>query len=100
MSLAQNFNRSSFGRFINAPEGRVFRLAAGTAFLVGGLLNRHTPGGVLAMAWSVFPLTAGAFDLCYVSALLGGPLSGKEIRAALGGPPERTLFAAAGSKTS
>jgi hypothetical protein len=33
------------------------------------------------MVWSIFPLSAGAFDLCFVSALLGGPLSGAKIRA-------------------
>lgn len=81
MRLATTFNRSKFGRFINSPAGRTFRLTAGTAFLVSGLLNRHTVGGLLSMAWSVFPLTAGAFDVCYVSALLGGPLSGKKLRA-------------------
>ncbi len=32
------------------------------------------------MAWGVLPLSAGAFDLCYISAVLGGPLSGARIR--------------------
>jgi hypothetical protein len=83
MRLADAFNRSSFGRLINQPAGRAFRLTAGAAFLVGGLLSRHTLGGLLSIGWSVFPLTAGGLDVCYVSALLGGPLSGKTIRAQL-----------------
>jgi hypothetical protein len=34
------------------------------------------------MAWSALPLSAGALDLCYISAVLGGPISGAKIRAA------------------
>jgi hypothetical protein len=32
------------------------------------------------MVWGVLSLSAGALDICYVSALLGGPLSGAKIR--------------------
>ena len=74
------FNRSGFSKFINSSAGRVFRLAAGTGFLVVGYLYRDHTLGVLSMVWSVLPLSAGAFDLCYVSAVLGGPLSGADIR--------------------
>jgi hypothetical protein len=79
-SLEASFNRSGFSRFINGPAGRVFRLAAGTAFLVVGFLFRHHALGVAAMIWSVVPLSAGAFNLCYISALLGGPISSARIR--------------------
>jgi hypothetical protein len=75
------FNRSGLSRFINSPAGRIFRLVAGTGFLVVGYVYRDHPLGVLSMVWSVLPLSAGALDLCYVSALLGGPLSGAKIRA-------------------
>lgn len=74
------FNRSGFSRFLNSPAGRVFRLAAGAGFLVVGYFYRGHTLGVLSMVWSVFPLSAGAFDICYISALLGGPLSGAKIR--------------------
>ncbi len=80
MSSAEAFNRSWFSRFINSQAGRVFRLVAGTGFLVVGYLFRDHPLGVISMAFSVLPLSAGAFDLCYVSAVLGGPLSGAKIR--------------------
>ncbi len=76
----ENFNRSGFSRFLNSPAGRVFRVAAGAGFLVVGYVYRSHALGVLSMVWSVFPLSAGAFDICYVSALLGGPLSGAKIR--------------------
>lgn len=78
-TLEEGFNRSGFARFINSPAGRVFRLLAGTAFLVVGLLYRDHTLGLVSMAWSIVPLSAGVFDWCYISALLGGPLSGAKI---------------------
>ncbi len=80
MSTHEAFNRSAFSQFINSPPGRIFRLAAGTGFLVGGYVRRRRALGLLSMAWSVLPLSAGAFDLCYISAVLGGPVSGAKIR--------------------
>ncbi|MEN6507524.1 MAG: hypothetical protein ABFD63_01840 [Smithella sp.] len=80
MSIAEKFNRSGFSRFINSSSGRFFRLVAGAGFLVVGYLFRDTPLGVIAMVWSIIPLSAAAFDICYVSAILGGPLSGAKIR--------------------
>ena len=74
------FNRSGFSRFLNSPGGRIFRLAAGAGFLVVGYLYRSHTLGVASMVWSIFPLSAGALDICYISALLGGPLSGAKIR--------------------
>jgi hypothetical protein len=80
MSRHEAFNRSGFSRFINSRAGRIFRLVAGTGFLVVGYLNRDHALGVLSMAWSALPLSAGALDICYISAVLGGPLSGTTIR--------------------
>jgi hypothetical protein len=79
-NFAEAFNRSSFARFINGPSGRAFRLVAGIGFLVIGLVYRDHLLGVLSLVWSIFPLSAGAFDICYISALLGGPIAGKRIR--------------------
>lgn len=78
--LEESFNRSGFSRYLNSPAGRVFRLAAGAGFLAVGYVYRGHALGVLSMAWSIFPLSAGALDICYLSALLGGPLSGAKIR--------------------
>ena len=80
MAWHEDFNRSPFSHFINSSEGRVFRVTAGAAFLVGGYFFRAHPLGLLSMLWSILPLTAGSFDLCYISAVLGGPLSGRTIR--------------------
>lgn len=80
MTKYESFNQSGFSKFLNSPAGRIFRLVAGTGFLVVGYVYRGHSLGVLSMVWSVLPLSAGAFDICYVSAVLGGPLSGAKIR--------------------
>jgi hypothetical protein len=74
------FNQSGFSRFLNRPGGRVFRLVAGTGFLVVGYVYRSHALGVLSMVWGLLAMIAGAFDICFISALLGGPLSGPTIR--------------------
>ena len=79
-TASESFNRSAFGRWINSPSGRVFRVTAGTGFLVAGLTGRRTPGGKASLAWGVLPFTAGLFDVCYISAALGGPLKGTGCR--------------------
>jgi len=77
----ERFNWSNFSRFLNSPAGRVFRLFAGLGFLTVGFIFRHHALGVVSMLWSILPLSAGALDICYISALLGGPLAGAKIRA-------------------
>lgn len=78
------FNRSGFSRFLNSPAGRLFRIVVGFGFLALGYAYRGHALGVLSLAWGVLPLSAGALDICYISALLGGPLSGAKIRAKYG----------------
>jgi hypothetical protein len=80
MSWHERFNQSPFSHFLNSPAGRVFRVVAGAAFLVVGYVFRTHPLGVLSMLWSILPLTAGGLDVCYISAVLGGPFSGARIR--------------------
>ncbi len=80
MRLHESFNQSGFSKFLNSRAGRIFRLVAGAGFLAIGYLYRGHLLGVLCIAWSIFPLSAGAFDICYISAALGGPLSGAQIR--------------------
>jgi hypothetical protein len=80
ISRHESFNQSSFSKFLNSRGGRIFRLVAGILFLVVGYLYRDHLLGLLSIMWSILPLTAGAFDVCYISAVLGGPLSGAKIR--------------------
>lgn len=79
-NFGEVFNRSGLSRFLNSPTGRALRLVAGAGFLVIGFLYRQHSLGPLSMVWSFFPLSAGGFDICYISAVLGGPLSGARIR--------------------
>jgi hypothetical protein len=81
MTVATTFNRSSFGTWLNSPAGRVFRVTAGSAFLALGLRHSHGWPGKASLAWSFFPLTAGVFDVCYISISLGGPFRGSGCRA-------------------
>jgi hypothetical protein len=78
--LAESFNRTGFSRFLNSPAGRVFRVVVGLGFIVVGFIFRTHALGIVSMIWGIFPLSAGVFDICYVSALLGGPISGAKIR--------------------
>jgi hypothetical protein len=80
MTKYESFNQSGFSKFLNSMSGRILRLVAGIGFLVVGYMYREHALGVISMVWGVLPLSAGAFDICYVSAALGGPLSGKKIR--------------------
>ena len=80
MTKYESFNQSGFSIFLNKPAGRILRLVAGIGFLVVGYMYRSHALGVISMVWGFLPLSAGAFDICYVSAALGGPLSGKKIR--------------------
>ena len=80
MTREEAFNRSPFSHFINSLPGRMFRVMAGVCFLVVGIVFRRHTLGVVSMLWSTLPLSAGFFDVCYISAALGGPLSGSVIR--------------------
>jgi len=41
---------------------------------------RENPLGLAALAWSFFPLSAGIFNVCWISLALGGPFSSATIR--------------------
>jgi len=79
-NLENGFNRSGLSRFLNTPAGRIFRMVVGIGFVVVGYIFRDHVLGIVSILWGILPLTAGAFDICYVSAALGGPISGKKIR--------------------
>ncbi len=80
MSPSERFNQSGFGCWLNGPGGRVFRLCAGIAFLAVGIGFHRYPLGIAALAWSFFPLSAGIFNVCWISLVLGGPFSSERIR--------------------
>ncbi len=73
------FARGPLARFLASPSGRLLRIVSGLVLLI---LGRRMSGiaGVLVATVGIVPLAAGSFDFCLVSRLVGGPLSGKEIR--------------------
>ncbi len=80
MSIAESFNRSGFAQFVNSPAGRIARLVVGIGLIVWGYTQLNTGTGIVLIVIGLVPLVAGAFDLCLISALLGGPISGARIR--------------------
>jgi hypothetical protein len=80
-SLADRFNRTGFSRWVNSGTGRAFRLCAGAAFLAAGFVLRDSAVGIALMVWSAVPLSAGVLNLCWISAVLGGPVRSEAIRA-------------------
>jgi len=82
MNLARKFACSSFARFINSRTGRFARIIAGSALIIWGLTQLGQGHAYFCIAAGVIPLTAGAFDLCLISPLLGGPIAGKSVRSA------------------
>ena len=80
MSIAESFARSSFARFVNSPAGRIARLVVGIGLIVWGYTQLESAMGYVLVVIGLVPLAAGAMDLCLISALLGGPISGARIR--------------------
>ena len=80
MSLAQSFAQTGFARFTNSPAGRVARIVVGLGLLVWGYTLRAGAAGIPLIAVGLVPLVAGSLDLCLISALLGGPISGRRLR--------------------
>jgi hypothetical protein len=80
MTSYEAFNQSGFSIFLNSPAGRILRIVLGIGFIVIGFIYREHTAGVISIVWGVLPLSAGVLDICYVSAALGGPLSGQKIR--------------------
>ena len=81
MTLAESFGQSGFAQFINSPAGRVMRLVVGIGLIGYGFTHRTSQTGLVLMVVGLIPLLAGAFDLCLISGLLGGPFRGAILRA-------------------
>lgn len=80
---ADGFASSGFAQFMSSPAGRILRVVAGAGMIAGGISADSNLGTGVAIAGAV-PLLAGTFDFCVLSPLFGGPLMGKDIRAAKG----------------
>jgi len=79
MSLAESFGRTGLARFINTTAGRVARIVVGIGLIGCGFTIGEGAGKVLLILVGLIPLSAGAFNLCLISALLGGPIRGDRV---------------------
>ena len=79
MSIAESFGRSGFAKFVNTPAGRLVRVVVGIVLIALGYMNRGSAGGIILIVVGLAPLTAGTFNLCLISALLGGPIKGSQV---------------------
>ncbi|MCC7055277.1 MAG: DUF2892 domain-containing protein [Gemmatimonadaceae bacterium] len=75
------FASSGFAQFMSSPAGRILRVVAGAGMIGGGIAADSKAGTTVAVIGAV-PLLAGTFDFCILSPLFGGPLKGRDIRAA------------------
>jgi len=80
-AVESGFAKSGFGQFMASPAGRVLRIAAGVGMIAGGIAMDSNGGNALVIAGAI-PLSAGLFDVCWLSPIFGGPLKGADIRAA------------------
>lgn len=76
-----SYAESGFAQFMATPSGRILRVVAGLLLILWGYTMRGTTSGVVLMIVGLIPLAAGAFDLCLVGVLFGGPVSGAKVRA-------------------
>jgi hypothetical protein len=83
VSIAESFGRSHFAKFVNTTAGRLVRVVVGIALIALGYMSRGSTMGIILMVVGLIPLTAGAFNLCLISALLGGPIRGAQVGAGI-----------------
>ena len=79
-----SFAQSAFAQFMSSPAGRIFRVVVGLMLIAWGYTIRQQTTGIVLMVIGLLPLLAGALDFCVLSAVLGGPLKGAEIRRSAG----------------
>jgi hypothetical protein len=77
-----DFYQSSLGQFLASSTGRVVRVIAGIVLIVWGYMLLTSVAGFVLVIIGLVPLLAGLFDVCVISALLGGPFQGTAIRKA------------------
>ena len=82
MKLSKSFARSGFARFMNSRTGRISRIVGGIAIIIWGYTQLEYTSGIILIIAGIIPLSAGLFDSCIISPLVGGPLAGKKVRAA------------------
>jgi hypothetical protein len=70
-----------FVKFMASSSGRITRIIAGLALVLGGRFGLGGTAGTILAVVGLVPLIAGLFDFCVFAPLFGAPLSGPKIRA-------------------
>ncbi len=78
MTAAKSLRESSFFRFVNRPIGRLLRFAGGLGVLAFGYSQPGIAGFAL-LALGTLMASTSLVDLCPASAMLGGPIRGRQI---------------------
>jgi len=74
------FAQTGFAQFLAGGAGRITRIIAGILLVGAGIaIDNATWSAVLYVVGAV-PILAGVFDVCLLTALLGGPFSGRRVR--------------------
>ena len=76
------FAATPLAKFLAGTAGRTVRLLAGVVLVIAGLTWLGGTVGLIVAIIGLVPIAAGLFDFCLLSALLGGPLRGRDVRAA------------------
>ncbi len=76
------FAATPLAQFLAGTAGRTVRFLAGVVLVIAGLAWLGGTVGLIVAIVGLVPIAAGLFDFCLLSALLGGPLRGGDIRAA------------------
>lgn len=76
------FAVTPLAQFLAGTAGRTVRLLAGVVLVIAGLTWLGGTVGLIVAIIGLVPIAAGLFDFCLLSALLGGPLRGRDVRAA------------------
>ncbi len=76
------FAATPLAQFLAGTAGRTVRLLAGVVLVIAGLTWLGGTVGLIVAIIGLVPIAAGLFDFCLLSALLGGPLRGRDVRAA------------------
>ena len=79
MSLAESFAQTGLAHFVNSPAGRIARILVGLGLIGWGYFQSAGSAGIILIVVGLVPLAAGGFNLCLISALLGGPISGARL---------------------
>jgi hypothetical protein len=74
------FAQTEFAQFLAGGAGRITRIVAGILLVWAGISIDHATWSIVLYVVGAVPILAGVFDVCLLTALFGGPFSGRRVR--------------------